>query len=224
MVRPLSGERPKKHATITIDPELWQTFKKIVELKQPDGDPSASSHIETLVKREVARIQDSNTPDVVNIESLQRQLLHLRKRYNDILRLLENRQGSIERFDKLAKDYHLDFEHFSNVPDVIRNVLQEMEEEGSPVHTFLDGQPESDLALFISMIETNSEIEHTNKKILDAHRKRYLTGQKPSVKAEAEGTPTEEQSLKEEEQKPSYSTRFVPGVEEEAKENGEAPR
>ena len=174
MVRPLTGERPKQHATITIDPELWQTFKELVELKKPDGDTSASSHMETLVKREVAQIQGSNVPDAINIESLRRQLIHLRKSYNDILKLLQAKEGAIERFDKLAKEYNLDFQHFSNTQEVIRHVLQELDVEDSPVNTFLKGEPESDLSLFINMIETNAEIEQTNKKLLDAHKKKYL--------------------------------------------------
>jgi hypothetical protein len=182
----------KKAATITIDPEIWLAFQNLVKDKQPDGDKSASAHVETLVRREVAKIQSSNMPDVVDRAALQRQLLSLKKRYNDILKAQRKREGAMVRFDKLAEAYDLDMRRFSNVADVIHRVLEDRRKERSPVQDFLDGQPESDLTLFISMIEIKAEIHQTNTKLLEAREAHYSQAS------------TQEQSEKEEEEKPTH--------------------
>lgn len=183
MVRPLSGARPKKRTTISVDPVVYKTFQKLVESKQPDGDKSSSSHLETLMKREIAKVQGSELPEVVDVESLQRQLANLKKRHNDLVNAIKNaKEKNPDRFNTLAAAYNLDMEHFTNAEEVIRNVLQDKDKA---IEKYLTG--EEDLAIFVTLLEINSKIEKIIQQILNAQKDKYLhmtTHQEASEKGE----------------------------------------
>ena len=165
LVRPLTGERPKHPTSISLDPEVWKTFKRLVEAKQPDGDKSASAHLETVIRRENARL--TGKAEAVNAEALQR-LLHNQKQK---LQSLQRQIGAerLERFNKAAQDYGMAVD-FSNYADVIRRALRDSKknEDTTPVQQIMPKQKPSGfsldlnrsytLLLFIQLLELNAEI------------------------------------------------------------------
>lgn len=177
MVRPLQGERPKKTTTISIDPEVWQTFQNVVKTKEPDGDVSASSHVETLAKREIAKLTGQNADaDVATEAQLRKRLATLERR------LLLNRDLLIKgdgdyvdgRVRKLVDSYKLDREHYSNGEEVIRNILIDSERWNSPVQRYFDEEGDlTEFNLLIENIQLHAEIAKVNDALLEARKKQY---------------------------------------------------
>jgi hypothetical protein len=194
MVRPLVGENLKKHVTITIDPDAWKSFQDIVKEKEPDGDKSASAHLETLIRRENARIVGLNMPDAVNTERLSTRLINLRQRHEEMLKRLRKRDDKpLDKFDELAHAYNLDMENYTNASEVASKVLADWEDPDSKVREiFGDLLPESDLSLFVTIIELATDIIQTNKKLLEAFRTKYNV---PKKEQPAAATQTQNQLI-----------------------------
>jgi hypothetical protein len=169
------GITPKKTISATMDPKIWEEFQDVVKKLQPDGDKSASAHLETIIKREIARLAGKEMPNIVDVARLQRQILTLDNRFDAMQKSLEKRDGALARFEDLMSAYKLDFEHFSNAADVIRQMLKDRDVAGSSVQDFLEGEPQSDLSLLISMIEIKAEKDKINRQLLEAHKKRDLS-------------------------------------------------
>jgi hypothetical protein len=172
LVRPLKGEHAKKITTISIDPVVWKTFQDIVESKEPDGDTSASSHVETLLKKEIADITGKD-PDAaaVNERQLQNRLTRLTKRKDTLYDMIGNGgKEAWDRANKLGNAYELDFEYFRNSEQVIRNMLLDYYREGSDVRKFFDYDEGSmtEFNLLIQFIRVLGEREKVNAALLDA--------------------------------------------------------
>ena len=175
MGRPATG-RTKKITTVSVDIDLWTQFVELIEKKQPDGDTTPSSHVETLVRREVERLTGKDVPDVVDKAALERKLLVLSKRAEDLRASFRKRNdGTIEKLNDLCRAYQLDTDHYSNTADVISRALKDRDETGTLAHQTFSSLPPTDLNLFIATLEVSTEIEETNQKLTDASKQRYLT-------------------------------------------------
>lgn len=162
---------PRIIVSITIDPDIWKNFQDFVADKQPDGDKSASRRVERLVKHDLTA--NEGLPAVIDVAGLRKQLINLKKKLAELQKGLE--PGMLDRFDQLANAYKLNLETYANTADVIRQVLTDSEEDATPVgRILLADKPHENLTLFISMIEICADIENTNKKLMDAHKEKYL--------------------------------------------------
>jgi hypothetical protein len=197
---PPKTDNPKRAVTITIDPHVWQIFQSLVKAKVAGA--SASSHVETLVNQENARLAGEDVPNVVDVALLQKQHLHFTRKAQEIEKVLERREGSEERFSRLAEAYDLDCENYSNAAEVIGKVLQDRKKEDSPVQDFLDEGSECELHFFINLLEIGAEKGKVNKQLLEAYEAHYVT-----APAYPQGS-----SEKEEEQEPTRVETKLPSL------------
>jgi len=186
--------------SISITPQVHEEFTDLVVAKHPDGDATVSSHIETIMKREIAKLRDSNAPDSVDVDALRRQISDLEKRIDSIVKELQKHPDLIAAFNQLAEDYHID-DTYATVDTALRRILQDRNLEGTPAHEFLQRQSESDLTLFISEVELLAEHTKVTAELLSAQESRYGNLQNteaPEQQQAKESTYEEELSVEEE--------------------------
>ena len=122
MGRPTKDITEKKTArTITILPSVWDEFQGLVKAKVPGA--SASSHTETLVKNEIARLKGEDPVAIIDEAELESQLTTLMNRVNSIRKVFKD-AGATKRVLKLMRDYDLQEDH-SNAEEVINQMLQD---------------------------------------------------------------------------------------------------
>jgi len=200
----------KKDVTsISITPQVLEEFIDLVAAKHPDGDKTVSSHVETIMKREITKLKDSNAPDVVDVDSLYRQLLDRKKQIVDLVKDLQKRPAVGEAFNQLGKDYRIN-STFANVEAAIGKILQDRSVEGTSAHEFLRKHGASDLTLFIRQTELRAERARITAELLQAQEGKYLN---------AKGKPTDSEVPEQQQKAEAPACEEELSVEEEPEED-----
>ena len=188
--RPVEGGgKTKLRVNISVDPDEWEKFRQLLADKLPEA--TASSHIQDFVRQEIKRLSGEKTVNVVDVAGLQKRFAGYKKRYMIIQKNLFDRKA-VDRFQKLMDAYGLDVEHFSNSKEVICKALTDRKKKDTPtpIQVFLEDAPsETDVSLFISILEIRAEMDKITKKLLDAQVARYLP---PSPTQESAATDKEQ--------------------------------
>jgi hypothetical protein len=160
--------------SISIDPVIWKAFQDLVKAHNPDGDTTASAHVERLVERENSRLSGGNVAVVIDRAGLQRQLRQLAKRSIDVKKIIV-KSNAKSRINDLAIAYKLDTDHFSNADDVIRRILEDRnKKEGTPMHTFLAHRgSKRELQFFIDLVEIGAKTEEITTQLMKAYETKY---------------------------------------------------
>jgi hypothetical protein len=161
----------KKMISTTIDIDVWKTFQDLVAKLQPDGDKSASAHLETVLRRENARLTGTEMPKIVDVAALQRQLANVQRRTAELEKSIGAKR--LEAFNELAEAYGLDFDNYSNSAAVIRQVLQDSKLEIESETILKKLGHKANLPLFISLIELYTETQKLSDKLLEAQQEQY---------------------------------------------------
>ncbi len=169
--RPCDGVEGKRNTNVTLTPSVWSAFRELVKTKL---HLSASSHLETLIKQEVKRLRGEETP-AVDVEALQ-------KRYDACVKKMRTIGNDLEKWvkdetiTKLVDAYNMDFDSFSNISEAIGKMLtdQLQGDEETPVHMFLELADEADLSLLITYLELRVQTHTLRKRMMEAHRAKYL--------------------------------------------------
>jgi hypothetical protein len=219
MGRKPDGAAKKTVVSVSIQPQIWQDFREIVDTKHPDGDTTASAHLETMVKREICRIKDEDTPDAVDVDCLRRKLADVKKQGNDMLKELEKRPGVLDHFDQIAKAYSIDLAEYTNVPEVVQKILKDKDVEGSPLQEILKKRmlKRSDLVLLIHLMELKAEDKQITAELLNAQTQKYCNNNSQNKPAPGEQQPNEEAK-----QTPTHGEAIDPEVDEEDQKEQDA--
>jgi hypothetical protein len=161
VVRPRLGSSVRRNATVSLDPEVWQTFQTLVKIREPDGDTSASSHVETLIRRDIAKYEAGGdataASDHAQLESRHTGLVKKKKMLEEIA-IKNGGERTKDRIGKLLEQYGM----HTKKPDAekaIRRMIVDQAADSGPVKKYLaDGGTSTELHLVWRWIRVQKEI------------------------------------------------------------------
>jgi hypothetical protein len=198
MVRPLQGEVAKKTTTITVNPQVWQAFRHVVEEKLVPKT-SASAYLEAYMRQVINREEggDPAAATVANdrIQLEERQGILVRKEL--ALKELIDKQGGDgvgKRITRLVEKY----KKKGTVEDIIRRLLIDKEKPSGPIQEYFnEGGSETELLLLIRYNRAGAELRKVNQLYVEVLKKQAgVTAEEIKAAKEAQAVSQKQTQLK----------------------------